>query len=96
MLKYCFQIEDADIVVTSSGVTGPDLQLSPKAKQYYPIVIEVKNQEKISIWAALEQTQSHKIDESIPVLAFKRNNSELYCCLEAKYLMMLLNYVKSV
>lgn len=92
MLAYAFWLKDDDIVVTPSGVTGPDLHLSPKAKETFPLAIECKNQESISIWAALDQAETHADhDEGLmPALFFKRNNSELYCALKAEDLMRLI------
>lgn len=73
-----------DIVVTSSGETGEDLKLSTVAKTVYPFVIECKNQEKLNIWASLDQAKSHQADTSeTPVLFFRRNRSEIYVALRA-------------
>lgn len=91
MLAHAFWLKDDDIVVTPSGVTGPDLHLSPKAQEAFPFAIECKNQESISIWAALDQTETHADhDKNMPVLFFKRNHSELYCALKAEDLMRIL------
>jgi hypothetical protein len=75
-----------DIVVTPSGVTGPDLTLSPRAMEKFPFIVESKNQEKLNIWAAIKQSINHmsaKCHGRIPVVFFKRNHSELYVCLKA-------------
>jgi len=78
-------LEPGDIGVTPSGVTGPDLMLSPKAKAVYSMAIEVKNQESIQIWAALAQAEKHDSDHP-PVLFFRRNRSRLYAALPADVL----------
>lgn len=84
LLRYS-DLEEADIIVTPSGVTGPDLLLSPLAQGYFPFAIEAKNQEKISIWQAIDQAKGHlKKDHEIPLLFFKRNRSELMVCLRAE------------
>lgn len=79
-------LQEADIVVTPSGVPGVDLHFSSKAQEKYPFVVECKNQEKLQIWSALEQAESHIKNSStyIPVLFFRRNRSKLYVALEAK------------
>lgn len=73
-----------DIQVTPSGVTGEDLHLSPLARGYFPFTFECKNVEKLNIWDALEQAKSHatKRQDLTPVLAFRRNHSELYVSLK--------------
>lgn len=84
------ELSEDDILVTPSGVTGVDLHLSPKAKSVYPFAIECKNQERIQVWAALEQSESHVGGNEIPVLFFKRNRSKLYVALSADQFIRLL------
>jgi len=76
LLKHCQALTDGDIVVTPSGVTGPDLHLSPFASAHYPLKIEAKNVEKLNIWAAIRQCEAHD-GEGEPVLFFKRNRTKL-------------------
>ena len=71
-----------DVTVTPSGVTGVDVQLSQKAFDMFPFCIEVKNQEKLNVWAALEQAVSHRDDNETPILFFTRNRSKMYVALE--------------
>lgn len=83
LLKHAPTLQEGDILVTSSSVTGEDLILSPAAQLTYPLVFECKNQETIKIWSALEQAESHcKTPNRTPVLTFKRNRSEMYCALK--------------
>lgn len=86
-------LQDADIAVTPSGVTGEDLWLSPAARLWFPFIIECKNQEKLSIWEALKQAESHKKegDKRVPLLCFSRNRSDTYVALK---LSDLLNLIK--
>lgn len=76
------ELEVGDIGVVASGVTGPDLFLSPKAKKLLPLVFECKNQESIQIWAALAQASSHAAVSEIPILAFRRNRTEMHVALK--------------
>lgn len=48
-----------------------------------PLSIECKNTEKINIWDAIEQARKNVRNQSekIPVVIFKRNNSEIYITL---------------
>jgi hypothetical protein len=82
-----YQLSTQDIIVTPSGVTGPDVLLSEHAASKLPFAIECKNQEKLNIWTALEQAQSHTkcLPGYEPVLFFKRNRSKLYVALDAEY-----------
>jgi hypothetical protein len=80
LLKRFPELEPDDVQITSSGVTGEDLMLSPKARKFFPFSVEVKNQEKLNIWAAYSQACSH--GAHTPLLVFKRNRSKLMVCLE--------------
>lgn len=91
------ELKPDDIRVTPSGVTGEDLQLSPKAREMYPFASEVKNQESLNIWKSLEQAESHST-EYPGVLFFKRNRSEVYAALPAEMfieLVQLLDFMDS-
>lgn len=65
-------LKDDDIIVTPSGVTGPDLHLSPRAKGFYPFKFECKNQEKLNLMEAWKQAKAHKGPEK-PVLVISKN-----------------------
>lgn len=72
-------LEMDDVRVTPSGVTGPDLQLSPLAKKRFPFEVEAKNQESLNIWAAIKQAEEHaKVGGGIPMVVFARNNQHPY------------------
>ena len=91
LLKHAPHLENDDIIVTPSGVTGPDVMLSPLAKKFYPITSECKNVEALNIWKALEQSESHAKNTQLePILFFKRNRTKLYACLDAEQLVKLL------
>lgn len=70
-----------DVIVTSSGETGEDIKLSPKAREIYPFAIECKNQESISIWACLKQAASNA-GNYYPLLVFSRNREDVYVALK--------------
>lgn len=95
LLQYAPDLKPDDIRITSSGCTGEDLLLSPAAQEVYPFVIEAKNQERIQIWDALKQAESHAKPEDvadlkkIPVLFFRRNRSKLFVALSAEHFLKL-------
>lgn len=83
--RYAPDLRPGDIEVTSSGATGEDLKLSPAARELYPFAVECKNQERIEIWAALGQAESHvKHEGQHGVLFFRRNRSKLYVAMDAE------------
>jgi hypothetical protein len=57
--------------------------MSPLAQKTYPIAWEMKNQESLNIWAALEQAATHAEGTELkPVVAFSRNRSKVYVAME--------------
>ena len=76
------KLEPDDIKVAIMGETGMDIKLSPAAKKLIPYAIEAKNQESLSIWSALSQTETNCPDDMTPTLIFKRNRSKTYAVIE--------------
>lgn len=92
LLEFAPELQPDDIAVTPSGVTGPDLWLSPRAQEIYPPLWEVKNQERIAIWEALAQAATHSAahDGKIAAVAFTRNRSEMHVALRLQDFLRLL------
>lgn len=89
LLQAAPSLDPGDIVVTPSGVNGPDLYLSPAAKKVYPFAIECKAVEALNVWSALKQAETHGlmsggVTSLFPLLAFKRNRSLLYVSMRAE------------
>ena len=91
LLKAFPELQPKDIRVTPSGVTGEDILLSPKAEQVFPYVVEVKCQEKLNVWKALEQANSHNKSGLCPLLIFTRNREKMFVCLELKDFLRIVN-----
>lgn len=84
-------LEDADLVVTPSGVTGPDIMLSPKAAKVFPFLVECKNRETLNIWDSLKQASKHILKgyNLYPLLIFSRNHSKIYVAMELEHFLKL-------
>ena len=83
ILRIMQGMQEDDILVTPSGVTGPDLILSPLAKKILPWAVECKNVEALNIWAALKQAEA-EARSGLPLLFFRRNRTKLYVALDAE------------
>jgi hypothetical protein len=83
-----------DIAVTASSVPGPDLYLSPRARDLLGMQFECKNQETLQLNAALHQAQSHCRGGEIPVLVFRRNRAGTYAVLPIDAFLNLLGAAK--
>ena len=84
------KLEPDDIKVAIMGESGEDIKLSPAARKLIPYSFECKNQEKLSIWEALNQAAENSGDYP-PVLIFKRNRSKTYVTIELEEFIKLIN-----
>jgi hypothetical protein len=86
-----------DIVSQPMGVPTEDIRLSEAAYARIPYAIEIKACEKIPIWEAIKQSESPN-RKGIPLLVFKRNRSDMYCCLKFEELIKLIknNWEKEI
>jgi hypothetical protein len=89
LLENAPELEPDDIRSTSMGCGGEDLQLSPAARKRYPISIECKNQESLSVWKAYEQASANCGDHE-PVLFMKKNRKKPLVVIDADYFISLL------
>ena len=89
LLETFTQLEPDDIRSAIMGESGEDIKLSPAARKFIPYSFECKNQEKLSIWEALNQASENSGDYP-PVLVFKRNRSKTYAVLEFDELLKLI------
>ena len=78
ILKTFPELEEDDVKVAIMGESGVDIKLSPAARKLFPYSIECKNQEKISIWAALKQAEENKKEGTAAALVFRKNHTSAY------------------
>ena len=83
-------IHPEDIESRPMGSGGEDLIMARAAREKFPFSIECKNQEKLSIWEALNQAAENSGDYP-PVLIFKRNRSKTYVTIELEEFIKLIN-----
>ena len=90
ILEKFDSLEPDDVRSITMGDSGEDILLSPVARRLFPFSVECKNQEKLSIWSALEQAEENSGDHT-PLVIFKRNRTKTYAVLEFDKLLELLN-----
>lgn len=73
LLEVGHGLEPDDIRSQSMGAPGEDVLFSPAARRQFPFSIECKNVEKLSIWAAIDQSRANCREEHTPVVVFTRN-----------------------
>ena len=90
LLEAFMMLEEDDIKSTTMGESGEDVQLSPAARKLIPYSFECKNQEKLSIWSALQQAEENAKPNTTPAVIFRRNRSKTYVALEFEHFVSLL------
>ena len=77
-------IHEEDVESRSMGASGEDLIMAQTARKKFPYYIECKNQERINIWNAYQQsnTNSGKYE---PILFIKRNKHKPLVVVDAEH-----------
>lgn len=74
ILKRFPNLEPDDVRSTAMGQNGEDIQLSPKARQYLPVTIEVKRRKNLqTVYDWMEQARQGFYD---PVVFFRGDRKE--------------------
>ena len=84
------QLEPDDILSRQMGGAGTDIVLSPAAKKLIIFDIEAKNQENLSVPAALRQASLNAKLDRTPFLIFTKNRGKVYAALEFEAFMKLI------
>ena len=75
------QLSGNDVRSTSMGCSGEDILLSPLAESLFPFSVEAKCQERLNVWAAIDQAESNCPDHKTPLVVIKRNRCRPYAVL---------------
>jgi hypothetical protein len=78
ILRSFLCLDETDIKSLPMGSPGIDLWMSAAAIEKLPISFEVKCQESLNIWSALEQAERNNLPHTLPALVFSRNRSSNY------------------
>lgn len=89
-LKQFLGVSDNDIKSLPMGSQGTDIWMSEAVLEKLPLAIEVKNQESIQIWAAIAQAEANAAPGTMPMVAFKRNRTEMHAVMKFEDLLHLL------
>ena len=81
-------VQPDDIQSRSMGANGEDIMLSPYARSKFPYSVECKNQEKLNLWKAWEQTQGNA-EDCQPLLIVGKNNTKPLAVVDLDYFLNL-------
>ncbi len=82
------EIHPEDIKSTSMGAGGEDITMARAAREKFPLSIECKAQESLSVWKAYEQAEAN-CGEYEPVLFMKKNRKKPLVVVDADYFISL-------
>lgn len=80
-------LTNRDVVSTSMGVSGDDVQLSQKAFIEFPYSVECKNLAKVAIYKYYNQRKEPRGE---PLLVIKQNHSEPLAVISLSHFMALI------
>lgn len=90
LLERFPHLGDDDVRSTSMGAHGEDVQLSAAARRLIPYSFEAKNQERINIWSAIEQSETNKPSGTHSIIVFKKNGQAAYAAIKWSELLNLI------
>ncbi len=81
LLQSIFGLSEADVRSTPMGTQGSDVMLSEKALNMFGYDIECKNQEKLNVWQAYDQSKVRSVKfmkerHLEPLLIIKKNHHD--------------------
>jgi hypothetical protein len=91
-LRAFLNLPDTDIKSLPMGSQGVDIWMSGEAIRRLPLSIEVKCQESLNIWAALEQATDNTLVDTFPAVVFSRNRSENFVAMPFLEFLLLLEF----
>lgn len=74
-IRALFDLPEEDVVATNSGVPGIDVQLSNRARKFFPYSVECKNYARIAIYQWWDQAVANQ-GELVPLLVVKANRRD--------------------
>jgi len=83
IIQYAPELREGDVKSTSMGAGGEDVQLSPAARDLYPIQIECKSRSKMAVYEDYKQAASHGTHE--PVVIIKQNQCKPLAVVDADF-----------
>lgn len=89
-IRNRFNLHADDVRPAIMGDNGEDIKLSAAARQVFPFSVECKNTERLDVWGAIRQAEANA-GGHVPLVAFKRNRTEVYAIIPFNDLLEVLN-----
>ena len=72
------------------GSSGEDVIMGVQSREFFPYSVECKNQEKVNIWSAYEQSEAN-CGKYEPIVVFKKNRKKPLVVIDAEAFIKLMN-----
>ena len=78
------QLNPDDLESRPMGSSGEDVIMGVQSRELFPYSVECKNQEKVNVWAAYEQSEAN-CDKHEPLVVIKKNHKKPLVVVDAEY-----------
>ena len=92
VLNTYSHLEEDDVISTSMGVSGSDIQLSPLARKSFSYDVECKNLARVGVYRFIDQC-NHRGD-ALPLVIVKENRRRPLAVVDAEHFFELLRKLK--
>lgn len=86
------QLKPDDVRSTPMASPGEDVQMSPAARELFPLQIECKSVKQVTVYQWYKQAKCH--GEHIPAVVFKQNGDQPLICMRLDDFMLHFDYIK--
>ena len=77
-------LDSEDLESRPMGSSGEDVIMGVQTRELFPYSVECKNQEKVNVWSAYEQSESN-CGKYQPLVVFKKNHKKPLVVVDAEY-----------
>lgn len=77
------------------GSSGEDVIMGVQSREVFPYSVECKNQEKVNVWAAYEQSEAN-CGKHEPLVVIKKNHKKPLVVVDADYFIKLHGFVREI
>jgi len=90
LLEQFPELTAQDVRSNPMGAHGEDVLLSSEAEKVVPYSFEAKNQERINLWASIDQATTNAREGRVPCVIVKRNNAKAFAIVPWSHLLELI------
>ena len=84
-----------DLESRPMGSSGEDVIMGVQSREVFPYSVECKNQEKVNVWAAYEQSEAI-CGKHEPLVVIKKNHKKPLVVVDADYFIKMHGFVREV